>query len=79
LGEAARREERRLLAEAVDALPADERDVFLLRQGQGLTYAGVARTLDCSVRTAKNRMRSALTLLTVELRRRGLVADGGRS
>jgi len=74
--QAAHREERALYDEALEELPDFERAVFLLRQGEGLTYAAVAATLDCSVRTAKNRMRTALTLLALGLRRRGLVAGG---
>ena len=74
--QAAHREERGLYDEALQELPDPERAVFLLRQGEGLTYAAVAESLDCSVRTAKNRMRSALTLLALGLRRRGLVEGG---
>ena len=70
---AARREERALLQEAVAELPAEEREVFLLRQVEGLTFVEAAEVLGCSERTAKTRMRSALTLLALGLRRRGLV------
>ncbi len=73
-----RREERALMDAAVLELPADEREVFLLKQGESLTYDAVAEAVGCSVRTVKNRMRSAHTLLAIGLRRRGLVEGGQR-
>lgn len=68
-----REEERRSIREAIGELPAEEREVFLLRHVEGLTFEEAAVVLGCSVRTAKTRMRGALTLLGVGLRRRGLV------
>lgn len=70
---AARREEGELLREAVAELPDEERAVFLLRQVEGLTFEEAAEVVGCSPRTAKTRMRGALTLLALGLRRRGLV------
>lgn len=69
----ARDEERALLQEALSELPDDEREVFLLRKREGLTFEQVAAAIGCSVRTAKYRQRNALTLLAQGLRRRGLV------
>jgi RNA polymerase sigma-70 factor (ECF subfamily) len=61
--EASRRETAVLLRGAVHELPPHERAVFLLKHDQGLTYAQVAESLSCSVRTAKYRMKSALERL----------------
>ena len=74
--EAERREERALFREALAELPEEEREVFLLRKTEGLQFEQVAAVTGCSVRTAKHRMRSALTLLALGLRRRGLVGGG---
>lgn len=68
-----RREVSSLVREAVDKLPEREREVFLLRQVEGLTFDEVADALGCSVRTAKYRMRAAVDSLAADLRRRGLV------
>lgn len=70
---ASREEERRLIREAIGELPGEEREVFLLRHVEGMTFEEAAAVVGCSVRTAKTRMRGALTLLGVGLRRRGLV------
>lgn len=67
------KEQRVLLGEAVAELPDPEREVFLLRKTEGLTFSDVAEAVGCSIRTAKYRMRSALTLLALGLQRRGLV------
>ncbi|MGE0708960.1 MAG: RNA polymerase sigma factor [Planctomycetota bacterium] len=67
-----RAEERGLLRGCVAALPSTEREVFLLKQVEGLTYEQVAAAVGCSVRTAKYRMKAALERLERELRQRGL-------
>ena len=74
--EAARREEQALVRTAVDQLPDDQREVFLLKQVEGLTFREVAEALGCSQRTAKYRMRAASEQLAGELRRKGLLAGG---
>jgi RNA polymerase sigma-70 factor (ECF subfamily) len=51
---AARREEGLRLAEALERLPADYRDVLLLRHFQGLTFPEVARRLDKTLDSVKN-------------------------
>ncbi len=70
------REVGSLLDAAVRGLPERQREVFLLKQVEGLTFDQVADALRCSVRTAKTRMREATDLLAATLRRRGLVAGG---
>jgi RNA polymerase sigma-70 factor (ECF subfamily) len=62
-----------LVRQAVSALPDREREVFLLKQVEGLTFVEVADALGCSVRTAKYRMRAAVDTLAVSLRQRGVV------
>jgi RNA polymerase sigma-70 factor, ECF subfamily len=51
---AERREEARRLAEAMERLPADYRDVLLLRHFQGLTFPEIARRLDKTLDVVKN-------------------------
>jgi RNA polymerase sigma-70 factor (ECF subfamily) len=58
-----RRAFRNELAEALDALPDEQRDVFLLRECSGLTYREVAEVVDAPVPTVKSRMRYALETL----------------
>ncbi|MBX3472417.1 MAG: sigma-70 family RNA polymerase sigma factor [Planctomycetes bacterium] len=67
------REVTTLVRAAVGNLPEREREVFLLRQVEGLTFVEVADALGCSVRTAKYRMRAAVDNLASELRQRGVV------
>ena len=51
-GAVQRAEEQRLVRQAVDRLPEREREVFLLRQVEGLTYAEVAQVMNTSLRSA---------------------------
>jgi len=74
---AARREVDGLVREAVEGLPPTAREVFLLKQVEGLTFDEVAAALGCSVRTAKYRMKAAIDALAAVLRQRGLVAGAG--
>lgn len=55
------------IAAAVEALPEDQRDVFLLRQLQGLGFNEIAEVVGISANTAKSRMRYALERLQREL------------
>lgn len=48
---------------ALDALPEDQREVFLLRQVDGLAFADIAAILGIPENTAKSRMRYALERL----------------
>ena len=61
LAEGRRMQER--IAAAVEQLPEDQREVFLLRQLQGMPFAEVAEIVGVSVPTAKSRMRYALERL----------------
>lgn len=49
--------------EALDALPEEQREVFLLRQVDGLAFADIAAILGVPENTAKSRMRYALERL----------------
>jgi RNA polymerase sigma-70 factor, ECF subfamily len=53
---------------AVDALPEDQREVFLLRQMGGVPFAEIARITGTPENTVKSRMRYALERLQKELR-----------
>lgn len=58
---------RRRLAEAVQKLPVEQREVFLLRQVSGLSFREIAETVDIPENTVKSRMRYALEKLRSEL------------
>lgn len=58
---------RERLAAAVDALPPDQREVFLLRQISGLSFREIADTVGIPENTVKSRMRYALEKLRHEL------------
>jgi RNA polymerase sigma-70 factor (ECF subfamily) len=64
---AARREELELLDEALASLRPEEREVFQLRQEQGLTYQEIARHHGIPSGTGKTRMRAALRKLRQQL------------
>jgi RNA polymerase sigma factor (sigma-70 family) len=51
------------LRAALQSLPPNEREVFLLRQNGGLAYEEIARQRQCSLETIKQQMRMALKWL----------------
>ena len=51
------------IAEAVEELPEDQREVFLMRQVQGLAFKEIAAIVDVPENTVKSRMRYALERL----------------
>lgn len=53
---------------AIDGLPEDQREVFLLRQMGGVPFAEIARIAGIPENTVKSRMRYALERLQKELR-----------
>jgi RNA polymerase sigma-70 factor (ECF subfamily) len=57
---------RRML-EAIEGLPADEREVFDLVRIQGLTYAEVAEVIGASAKTVQRRLNRARLLLAERL------------
>lgn len=60
---------RRRLSQALDALPAEQREVFILREFSGLKFHEIAEATGTKVPTVKSRMRYALKAL------RGHLAD----
>ena len=54
---------RERIARAVEALPEEQRDVFLLRQLQGLAFKEIAEVVGVPANTVKSRMRYALERL----------------
>ena len=55
------------IAHAVEELPDDQQEVFLLRQVQGLGFKEIAEVVNAPVNTVKSRMRYALERLQHEL------------
>ena len=51
---------QRRIAEAVEELPEDQREVFLLRQVEGLAFKEIAAVVGVPENTVKSRMRYAL-------------------
>ena len=60
LARVAGRELGELVAQAVDALPPEQREVFLLREQTPLTFQQIAEALELPRDTVKSRMRYAL-------------------
>ena len=56
-------EELHRLRHAVAELPAEQQEVFLLRQNGELTYSQIADALSIPLGTVKTRMRSAIRQL----------------
>lgn len=52
---------------ALDTLPEEQREVFVLRQIQGLSFAEIAEVVEVSQNTVKSRMRYALEKIRVLL------------
>lgn len=55
------------LAKAIERLPADQREVFILREYQGLPFKEIAVIVDAKIGTVKSRMRYALETLQNDL------------
>ena len=53
--------------EAIAALPAVDRDVFLLRESAGLSYEEIAEACDLSVEAVRGRLRRAREVLRQSL------------
>ena len=64
-------EDRRLLMEALNALPADQRQIITLRAINDLSYAEIARILDLQEGTVKSRLSRARTALRNKLLQSG--------
>jgi RNA polymerase sigma-70 factor (ECF subfamily) len=65
--EAVSRELRARLERAIDELPEDQREVFLMREAADLSFKEIAEVIGISENTVKSRMRYALEKLRVSL------------
>jgi RNA polymerase sigma-70 factor (ECF subfamily) len=63
----------RLVREIVADMPAELKQVFLLKKMGEMTFDGIAEFIGCSSRTAKTRMEKAWNLLERELKSRGIM------
>jgi RNA polymerase sigma-70 factor (ECF subfamily) len=63
------------LSKAVDELPPDQREVFLLREQMNLPFEEIARVVGCLPSTAKSRMRYALQSIRAKLEGKFSLAD----
>ena len=61
------KEIRKKLASAVEELPEDQKEVFLLRETSHLPFKEIAEIVGCPENTVKSRMRYALERLRVSL------------
>jgi RNA polymerase sigma-70 factor (ECF subfamily) len=55
------------MLEAIDSLPADEREVFCLVRVQGMTHAEAAGVIGVAVKTIQRRLNRSLVILTQKL------------
>ena len=63
-----RKELKKRLEEAIESLPFEQRQVFILREQAQLPFKEIASLLNCSLSTALGRMRYALKNLRSQLR-----------
>lgn len=63
---------KRKLQAALDKMNPDQREVFLLRENQGLSFEEIATVAGTSVNTVKSRMRYALEALREQLKKMGI-------
>jgi RNA polymerase sigma-70 factor (ECF subfamily) len=65
------------LEAALESLPPEQREVFLLREYSGLRFSEIAEVTGAPENTVKSRMRYALEALRAELAARGIGPDAG--
>jgi RNA polymerase sigma-70 factor (ECF subfamily) len=63
---------RRWIAQAVDTLEPQQREVFMLRELGGVPFKDIAEITGCPLNTALGRMRLALKNIRRELEKRGI-------
>jgi len=61
--DATRSELKRRVEECLSSLPEEQREVFILREVEGLEFSKIAEILGCNENTVKSRMRYALEKL----------------
>jgi RNA polymerase sigma-70 factor (ECF subfamily) len=70
---------RPLLQKALISLPADQREVFVLRELAGLPFREIAEIVSANENTVKSRMRYALVALRKALAEAGVDLDGAEA
>ncbi len=63
------------LNDALQRLPEEQRETFILKERSGMTFEEIARSTGVSVNTVKSRMRYALTTLRRVLKNKGFVKE----
>ncbi|MCH4183020.1 MAG: RNA polymerase sigma-70 factor [Prevotella sp.] len=58
---------QKMIAQAVNELPAERKKIFLMSREDGLKYKEIAQELNISVKTVENQMGKALSTLRTEL------------
>jgi len=64
-------ERRRIVKLALEQIPAEQREVLILKEFEGLKFKEIAAILDCPESTVKSRMYYGLSGLRTALTRRG--------
>ena len=59
---------QKLLEEAIESLPKEQKEIFLLREYSGLSFKKISEILDCPINTALSRMQYALKALKLKLK-----------
>ena len=67
-----RHELGRAVAQAMSALPEEQRTAIILKEYHGLTFQEIADLLDCPLSTVKTRLYQGLTVLRKQLREDGV-------
>ena len=62
------KEMQQLIVNTIDALPEDQREIFLLHRTEGLTYNEIAEKKNISVKTVEKKMSLALKHLRINSR-----------
>ncbi|MDL1873061.1 sigma-70 family RNA polymerase sigma factor, partial [Deltaproteobacteria bacterium PRO3] len=60
---------------AIQKLPEEQRETFLLKERGGLTFEEIAKLMGVSINTVKSRMRYALEALRRSLRHKSFVKE----
>lgn len=63
------------LQEALEKIPEEQRETFLLKESGGLTFEEISQMMGVSVNTAKSRMRYALAHLRRVLKGKGFIKE----
>ncbi|RMG16106.1 MAG: sigma-70 family RNA polymerase sigma factor [Planctomycetota bacterium] len=75
-GEAERNERERVVGEVLAELSIEDRSLLLLRHFEGMTFREIGEAIDCSARTAQNRVEAAARRFQRALKGRRIVGRG---